>query len=244
MNAKRRLEYDQAIENIKDKENLKSLFDKVSDKMEADGVAAVLPEIIFLSNKKKSCLVTIENKVAAPIMYRKCFIVSGCQSSYYGFDDSILPDDKRSYCFEKSTLEECSAMIFFAVDISLLTHNQPAKIEEADDPTDAEPNECFFMVSFKKFLFRTSSNKVALMFLNDAKSENELFSAQKFEKIINNEKESPDISGCYDGIDCLKKFAFRHPGSIASLDFKVINFTIKIDDDSHHTQVTVVVQQQ
>lgn len=209
--------------------------------MEADGVAAVLPEITFLSNERKSCLITIENKVAAPIMYRKCFIVSGRQSSYYGFDDSILPDDKRSYCFEKSTLEECSAMIFFSIDISLSKHNQPAKTEEPDDPTDAEPNECFFMVSFKKCIIQTSSNKVVLMVLNNAKSENELFSAQKFEKIINNEKESPDISGCYDDNDCLKKFAFSHPGSIASLDFKVINFTIKIDDDSHHTQVIVKV---
>ena len=195
--------------------------------MEQSDVGSVLAEICFLSSRKKSSIVTIENKTPAKILYHKCFIARGREASYVGFDSSVPPKSQTSYSFEKHTrlsLDGCAALIFFSA-------------------TTCKPKatECFFVVAFRNYAIKTKSNKTALMILNSPKSIEELSGLLQYAKVISNEEEDPNLPGCHIGHEYRTTFTCAGSGEKNGLEFPFIKFDIYMNNDSNHSQSTITV---
>ena len=247
-------QYSKALTKPHKEEFLKDLLGAINYKMHAQGVASVLAEISFLSSKNRSCLVTIDNQTSTNIEYHKCFIVRGRQPSYAQFDHSIPPNENGSFSFEKHTvlsMEGCAAMIFFS--INALKDEEISSVSQSNRSYSklCRPgmeyiwqSHCFFVVAFRNYTIqKLKPNKAVLMILDGPTSMDDLSGLLQFRKLINNYKPRPSFQGCYTGSDCQYTFMFSCPGSRMrnTLEFKSTEFTIKIDDDNHHSRVNVTV---
>ena len=247
-------QYSKALTKPHKEELLKDLLGAINYKMHTQGVASVLAEISFLSSKNRSCLVTIDNQTSTEIVYHKCFIVRGRQPSYAQFDCSIPPNENGSYSFEKHTslsLEGCAAMIFFSInalkDEGILSVSKSNRSYSKLCRPGMEyiwQSHCFFVVAFRNYTIQKfKPNKAVLAILDGPASMDSLSSLLQFGKLINNYKPRPSFQGCYTGSDCQYTFMFNFPGSRMrnTLEFTSIKFTIKIDNDNHHSVVNVTV---
>uniref|UniRef100_A0A1X7SGI1 Death domain-containing protein n=1 Tax=Amphimedon queenslandica TaxID=400682 RepID=A0A1X7SGI1_AMPQE len=145
-------------------------LERVRKNVQQNDIASVHAEIRFLSNTKRSSLVTINNKTPATIVYRKCYIARGREASYVGFDSNVQPKSTRSYSFEKHSnlsLEGCGAMLFFSASTC-----------------EPEVTKCFFVVAFRNYAIKLRrQNKTALMILYSSKSMDDLFDLLHYARI-------------------------------------------------------------
>ena len=245
-------QYSKALTKPHKREILYNLLGAINYKRHTQGVASVLAEISFLSTENRSCLVTIDNQTPTDIEYQKCFIVRGRQPSYAQFDRSIPPNENGSFSFEKHTslsLEGCAAMIFFSINASKdegvsTKQNQRYSKLYCNSMEYIWQDHCFFVVAFRNYMIqKLKPNKAVLMILDGPASMDNLSSLLQFGKLMNNHKPKPSFQGCYTGSDCQQTFMFSSPDSRMRnmLEFKSTTFTIKIDGDSHHSVVNVIV---
>lgn len=200
------------------------LFEAVSFKMHRSN--RFLAEIAFLSNKKLSCLVTIDNKTPVNLMYHKCFVARGRVSGYHGFDQSIPAKSQKSYSFEKYTslsLDGCAAMILFSTNTS-------------------ESTKCYFIVAFRNYSFKLSKNKAVLLILDGPQAMAKMSNSLCFGTIMRNEDPKPQIDGCYKGDDYESTYisASLDGKPEAKKEFRHINFSISLIDN-YRSQIKVKV---
>ena len=247
-------EYSKALTKPHKKEILYNLLGDITYKRHTQGVASVLAEISFLSTENRSCLVTIDNQTSTDIVYHKCFIVRGRQSSYAQFDHSIPPNENGSFSFEKHTalsMEGCAALIFFSInalkDEGILSISQSNRRYSKLCKPGMEyfwQSHCFFVVAFRNYTIqKLKPNKAVLAILDGPASMDDLSSLPQFGKLMNNDKPKPSFQGCYTGSECQQTFMFSSPGCRLRnmLEFKSTTFTIKIDGDNHHSVVSVTI---
>ena len=247
-------EYSKALTKPHKKEILYNLLGDINYKRHMQGVASVLAEISFLSTENRSCLVTIDNQTSTDIVYHKCFIVRGRQSSYAQFDHSIPPNENGSFSFEKHTalsMEGCAALIFFSInalkDEGILSISQSNRRYSKLCKPGGEyvwQSHCFFVVAFRNYMIqKLKPNKAVLAILDGPASMDDLSSLPQFGKLMNNHKPKPSFQGCYTGSECQQTFMFSSPGCRLRnmLEFKSTTFTIKIDGDNHHSVVSVTI---
>lgn len=204
-------------------------LERVKQNMQQNDIASVHAEIRFLSNTKRSSLVTINNKTTATIVYRKCYIARGREASYVGFDSNVQPKSTRSYSFAKHSnlsLEGCGAMLFFSASTC-----------------EPEATKCFFVVAFRNYTIKLRRpNKTALMILHSSKSMDDLFDLLHYARIINNENENPsNLPGCYVGDKYPTTFMWTGRGEERALVFPSIEFCLTMDNDNYHSHSIVTV---
>lgn len=177
---------------------------------------SLLAEIKFLSNTKKSSLVTIHNETPHTMMFHQCFIARGRISGYLGFNQSIAANSQKSYSFEKYTslsLDGCAASILLSA-------------------TTCESTKCYFAVAFRNYLkfANLSRNKAALLILNDAESIAQMSDSQCFSKIMRNKDECPNFEGCYKGDIYKPSFMLASLDQSECHEFRNICFQIAMID--------------
>ena len=206
------------------------MFERVTHEMQQNNIASVHAEIRFLSSKKRSSLVTINNKTPATIIYHKCFIARGHEAHYVGFDSSVPPKSKISYSFEKYTnlsLEGCAAMLFFSATTC-----------------ESEPTKCFFVVVFRNYTIKLRRpNKTALMILHSDKCMDELFDLRQYARVIDNENNNnpTNLRGCYVGNKYPKTFMWTGRGDKSILASPFIKFHMYMDNDNYQSHSVVKV---
>ena len=199
----------------------------ITRKMEQNDIASVLAEIIFLSNTKRSSLVTIENETPVEILYHKCFIARGDQAHYVGFDKNVPPKSKVGYSFENHTrlsLDGCAAMLFFSV-------------------MTCESEECFFVVAFRNYVIKLRRpNKTVVVILKSFEAMDELYNLLQYSKIMNTGKNSKDVPGMSLEKKYQKPFMWAGCGQKSALEFPSIEICMDMmDTDDCHSQSTIRV---
>lgn len=183
---------------------------------------ALMEEITNLSHKKRSVLVYVHNKTSYTIETSR-FVIFGEQKQRNV--NVILPNAKRGYNYEKSTVSimGCAGIQTFSIKLS-------------------ETSELCFLVAFRNYTIqvrRRSRNKVALLFLKDLNITPDVC---YFERIMKNVESNPDLPGCHPSgdYDCTFNATIASEQCVFQMEFENIAICISMTP-YYDSEVKVII---